>query len=390
MTGLGFSVDLEPRENDLVGYRAKPHTGLIDLDKLGHYPARDYWEEIRTTKGRIILDPGAFYILVSREAVTIPPDHAAEMAPYLAMVGEFRVHYAGFFDPGFGYAAAGGAGSRGVLEVRCHEAPFALEHGQVVGRLVYEKMSQIPKVFRNEQENVRSQLIMQNPVLLLTLTVGVIGANSLVLSPISASVAADLSGVSPADVMRASALYGLGVALSALTLAPQADRVGAGRALLFAMAGLAASLAGSAVGTQLVHIDGDAICVRRVCAGVAIPSAYSLAAQVSKPGQEAKTMGAVLTGWTLSMVGGVTLSALISEVVGWRMVFIALCALTGVLTLMLRTCDFGKSPATWSGNKPAKGPEAYLRLDPALFQYWHWVAGSMEFTTTLAPTWKHT
>lgn len=144
--GLGFSVDLEPRENDLVGYRAKPHTGLIDLDKLGHYPARDYWEEIRTTKGRIILDPGAFYILVSREAVTIPPDHAAEMAPYLAMVGEFRVHYAGFFDPGFGYAAAGGAGSRGVLEVRCHEAPFALEHGQVVGRLVYEKMSQIPKV----------------------------------------------------------------------------------------------------------------------------------------------------------------------------------------------------------------------------------------------------
>jgi dCTP deaminase len=90
--------------------------------------------------GRIILDPGAFYILVSREAVTIPPDYAAEMAPYLAMVGEFRVHYAGFFDPGFGHAAAGGAGSRGVLEVRCHEAPFVLEHGQVVGRLVYERM----------------------------------------------------------------------------------------------------------------------------------------------------------------------------------------------------------------------------------------------------------
>ena len=142
--GLGFSVDLRPTDSDLVGYRAKPHTGVIDLDRIGHYPARDFWEEVRTTEGRIILDPGAFYILVSREAVTIPPDYAAEMAPYLAMVGEFRVHYAGFFDPGFGHAAAGGAGSRGVLEVRCHEAPFVLEHGQVVGRLVYERMAARP------------------------------------------------------------------------------------------------------------------------------------------------------------------------------------------------------------------------------------------------------
>ena len=104
----------------------------------------EYWEEVHTTKGRIILDPGAFYILVSREAVHIPPDYAAEMAPYLAMVGEFRVHYAGFFDPGFGHDAAGGAGSRGVLEVRCHEAPFVLEHAQVVGRLVYERMTERP------------------------------------------------------------------------------------------------------------------------------------------------------------------------------------------------------------------------------------------------------
>jgi dCTP deaminase len=142
--GLGFSVDLKPAQGDLLGYRAKPHTGVIDLDRIGHYPARDFWEEVRATDARIILDPGAFYILVSREAVTIPPDYAAEMAPYLAMVGEFRVHYAGFFDPGFGHAAAGGTGSRGVLEVRCHEAPFVLEHGQVVGRLVYERMSERP------------------------------------------------------------------------------------------------------------------------------------------------------------------------------------------------------------------------------------------------------
>ena len=143
--GLGFSVDLMPRDTDLVGYRAKPHTGVIDLDLKAYYDPADFWEEIRSTHGQIILDPGAFYILVSQEAVHIPPAYAAEMAPYLAMVGEFRVHYAGFFDPGFGHHAVGGTGSRGVLEVRCHEAPFVLEHGQVVGRLVYERMSSEPK-----------------------------------------------------------------------------------------------------------------------------------------------------------------------------------------------------------------------------------------------------
>jgi dCTP deaminase len=143
--GLGFSVDLRPATGDLVGYRAKPHTGVVDLDRIAHYPASEFWEEIHSKSGRIILDPGAFYILVSREAVTIPPDYAAEMAPFLAMVGEFRVHYAGFFDPGFGHVTAGGIGSRGVLEVRCHEAPFVLEHGQVVGRLVYERMAERPE-----------------------------------------------------------------------------------------------------------------------------------------------------------------------------------------------------------------------------------------------------
>ncbi|WP_375553552.1 2'-deoxycytidine 5'-triphosphate deaminase [Roseovarius mucosus] len=142
--GLGFSVDLRPVSGTLVGYRAKPHTGVIDLDRIGYYDPAAYWEEVHSENGQIILDPGAFYILVSREAVHIPPECAAEMAPYVAMVGEFRVHYAGFFDPGFGHAAAGGTGSRGVLEVRCHEAPFVLEHGQIVGRLVYERMDQVP------------------------------------------------------------------------------------------------------------------------------------------------------------------------------------------------------------------------------------------------------
>ncbi len=141
--GLGFSVDLEPA-GAIAGWRAKPHTGLIDLSLIAHYDPTEFWEPLSPRSGHIVLDPGAFYILVSREAVTIPPDHAAEMAPYLAMVGEFRVHYAGFFDPGFGWAEAGGAGSRGVLEVRCHEAPFVLEHGQTVGRLVYERMAAVP------------------------------------------------------------------------------------------------------------------------------------------------------------------------------------------------------------------------------------------------------
>ena len=142
--GLGFSVDLRPSQGDLVGYRAKPHTGIIDLDLIDYYDPAEFWDEIKTSQGEIILDPGAFYILVSRESVHIPPEYAAEMAPYVAMVGEFRVHYAGFFDPGFGHNAAGGSGARGVLEVRCHEAPFVLEHGQVVGRLIYEKMSNRP------------------------------------------------------------------------------------------------------------------------------------------------------------------------------------------------------------------------------------------------------
>ncbi|MBS0122787.1 2'-deoxycytidine 5'-triphosphate deaminase [Thetidibacter halocola] len=143
--GLGFSVDLRPGPGGLVGWRAKPHTGVIDLDRIGQYEPADFWDRLETHDEQLILDPGAFYILVSREAVHIPPGYAAEMAPYLAMVGEFRVHYAGFFDPGFGHAAAGGTGARGVLEVRCHEAPFVLEHGQVVGRLVYERMSEVPQ-----------------------------------------------------------------------------------------------------------------------------------------------------------------------------------------------------------------------------------------------------
>jgi dCTP deaminase len=92
----------------------------------------------------VILSPGDFYILASKEAVTVPPDHAAEMRPYDTRVGEFRVHYAGFFDPGFGYAATGGTGSRAVLEIRSFEVPFVLRDGQLVARLVYEPLTAVP------------------------------------------------------------------------------------------------------------------------------------------------------------------------------------------------------------------------------------------------------
>ncbi len=125
----------------IVGYRAKRHTGLIDVERRGGYSVLDFWEPITARPDKsLILDPNEFYILASKEAVQVPPDYAAEMVPFDPLVGEFRVHYAGFFDPGFGYAGAGGGGSRAVLEVRSREVPFILEHGQIVGRLVYEKM----------------------------------------------------------------------------------------------------------------------------------------------------------------------------------------------------------------------------------------------------------
>jgi dCTP deaminase len=145
--GIALSVDLVGDKDGLVGYRAKRHTGLVDIDARGAYRVADYWEPIRRSDdGRLILDPDQFYILASKEAVHVPPTHAAEMVPFNPLVGEFRVHYAGFFDPGFGHAAAGGAGAKAVLEVRSHKVPFILEHGQIVGRLLYEPMSEVPEV----------------------------------------------------------------------------------------------------------------------------------------------------------------------------------------------------------------------------------------------------
>ena len=129
----------------LVGYKARRHTDVIDVDRIDHYDPREFWEPVYPHHGGrgpdgVVLDPNDFYILASREAVVVPPDHAAEMLPYDAFAGEFRVHYAGFFDPGFGSVEAEGSGSRAVLEVRAREVPFLIEHGQVVGRMLYEPL----------------------------------------------------------------------------------------------------------------------------------------------------------------------------------------------------------------------------------------------------------
>jgi dCTP deaminase len=144
--GIGVSIDLNGNAEGLVGYRGKRHTGVIDVDLKNAHSVLDFWEPIRTSSNRdLILDPDEFYILVSREAIHVPPSLAAEMVPFDPMVGEFRVHYAGFFDPGFGHAEAGGSGARAVLEVRSHEVPFILENGQMVGRLVYERLMDRPR-----------------------------------------------------------------------------------------------------------------------------------------------------------------------------------------------------------------------------------------------------
>ena len=143
---LDITIDLAgDRATGLVGFRAKKHTTLIDIDQSGIYEPAEFWDPIYVTpERRLILDPNEFYILASRELVRVPPDYAAEMAAYDTQVGEFRAHYAGFFDPGFGYQADGGPGTRAVLEVRSHKVPFFLEHGQIVGRLVYERMAAPP------------------------------------------------------------------------------------------------------------------------------------------------------------------------------------------------------------------------------------------------------
>lgn len=155
-----LSVDLKGEKDGLIGYRARRHTGVVDVDLVGGRRIGDYWEPLKAERsGELILDPGQFYILASKEAVSVPPDQAAEMLPFDALVGEFRVHYAGFFDPGFGHQAGGGAGARAVLEVRSHDVPFILADGQAIGRLIYEPLTEAPEMVygRGVKSNYQAQ-----------------------------------------------------------------------------------------------------------------------------------------------------------------------------------------------------------------------------------------
>ena len=143
--GIRLAVSLQPpARGEPIAYRGRYNTPIVDMG--GKQRAEDYWERIdHCDKDRLILNPGDFYILASREQVRIPPAYAAEMVPFDPSVGELRIHYAGFFDPGFGYGDGSIRGTCAVLEVRAHHTPFIIEHGQVLGRLEYSRMAEIPE-----------------------------------------------------------------------------------------------------------------------------------------------------------------------------------------------------------------------------------------------------
>jgi len=151
--GVMLTVDLQGVDgSDVVGFRAKREAAPIDLSLVNHYEASDYWERIYRERGSIVLEPGDFYILTSKEKVSVPPHMAAEMLPFDPAVGEFRIHYAGFFDPGFGWNPEKTVGNHAVLEVRSHEVRSLLEDGQVVGRLKYEYLREQPdKLYGSSQ-----------------------------------------------------------------------------------------------------------------------------------------------------------------------------------------------------------------------------------------------
>jgi dCTP deaminase len=161
--GVPLSVDLVG-ENGLIGYKARKHSMLIDIDKPNHYKRELFWEKItledllyqggdyknKNNQGSLILSPDAFYILASKEYVSVPSKYAAEMRAYDTKVGEFRAHYAGFFDPGFGLTELGASKTKAVLEVRSHDVPFLIEKDQTVCRLVYEPMANVPSILYGE------------------------------------------------------------------------------------------------------------------------------------------------------------------------------------------------------------------------------------------------
>ncbi len=146
--GLRTTTDLEGNDrSSIVAYKAKRYCPPIDLSKARAYDPADYWVPIQNPKSnRVVLDPGDFYLMASKERFSVPPSFAAEMEPFDQSIGDFSVHYAGFFDPGFGYGAAGEIkGTKAVLEVRAHEVPLLLEDRQIIGRLIYHRMANAPE-----------------------------------------------------------------------------------------------------------------------------------------------------------------------------------------------------------------------------------------------------
>ncbi|HYM55282.1 MAG TPA: 2'-deoxycytidine 5'-triphosphate deaminase, partial [Solirubrobacteraceae bacterium] len=150
--GLFLSLDVSGSAESIVGYRAKKNSLPIDLTRVGALNWRDYWEPVHPERGgRIVLEPEVFYLLLSAEGVRVPPSYAAEMLAYDPTAGELRTHYAGFFDPGFGYSRNGAAhGSRAALEVRARDVSFMVEHRQPVCKLAFERMAQEPDVLYGE------------------------------------------------------------------------------------------------------------------------------------------------------------------------------------------------------------------------------------------------
>jgi dCTP deaminase len=146
--GLFLSVDLAGPADGRVGYRAKKNSQLLDLTTRNHYDPEDFWEPVHRERGnRLVLEPEEFYLLISKERVRIPPAFSAEMTAYDPTSGELRTHYAGFFDPGFGHTPGlPQQGSKAVMEVRAHDVPFMLQHGQRVAKLVFEELAEPPSI----------------------------------------------------------------------------------------------------------------------------------------------------------------------------------------------------------------------------------------------------
>jgi len=146
--GLFLRVDLQGTDrgkDTVVGYRAKKNSHVIDLSKVGYYAALDFWDPIhRHRNDSLLLEPEEFYILASKERIRVPPGYAAEMVAYEAACGELRTHYAGFFDPGFGYGQGEVKGTQVVLEVRPHDVPFLIHDGQTFFKVVYDRLLEPP------------------------------------------------------------------------------------------------------------------------------------------------------------------------------------------------------------------------------------------------------